>query len=223
MLLLFAFVGWWYIPIISGLINGRGRIYQNTDEPLRKFPGFGIVSENVKDQIFVNPISVGIPIFTAITERDLYPSKLYQVTEIPEQEKINYVVGRVIGWTNIKGSKDEYLILATGKGWNKYRVAYEDTGMFGTESTIVSVEDISLVGPTDIESPEHARPVDIGKAVMHKLVKRGDVVVVLPVWDIPDLSKKDEANNYLGSRIVVRRIGGVEQLKQEQLDLGGTK
>lgn len=44
--------------------------------------------------------------------------------------------------------------------------------------------------------------------MMHEIVKRGDTVVILPMWQIPRLSVQDEQGRYLAGGIVVRRGEG---------------
>lgn len=143
------------------------------------------------------------PIMTTSDRAQVIDREKYEVTLVPPQQELKFAVGRFAGWEEIEDSSDKYLILKHNGGEiARYRVGVEESELFGLELTGLAVEKVMLTTPGIMNIVVPAE-----KEKMEKMIKRGDTVVVLPVWDIPELSKRDENGEYLVSRVIVRRLG----------------
>jgi len=75
--------------------------------------------------------------------------------------------------------------------------------------TSLTIERISLSLNTEtknkFESPEIRALLSLGFDETKKFLRKGDAVILLPVFSPPDLNKKDNNGNYLSSRLIIRR------------------
>jgi len=68
---------WWGYPFAKNRFSERGTIYQSDETYLSPYPGYGRVSEQVSEHIYVNP--EGMPVFfDQIQNRDKYQSDKYE-------------------------------------------------------------------------------------------------------------------------------------------------
>lgn len=88
-------------------------------------------------------------------------------------------------------------------GEERYRV---------TGETVVAVERVGMPWakePNKLEKLEYGRVEQMTTASLKRMVLPGDAVAVPPVWELPELSKKDEAGAYLVFTLVIRRGRGL--------------
>lgn len=112
----------------------------------------------VEDKYLVNPLGEGRPQFIDAQELDRFSPELNEITFFPRQEQVIYAVGQVVGWEDIPMSKDKYLMLKHGKGTDqeeeaRYRVSFEESDLYGAETSKVYVEKISLGGGANSIQP----------------------------------------------------------------------
>ncbi len=207
-LIVFVAYPWW----------GRTLIYRD-DDTITKYPGFGQKTEYTKPQVLVMPKQEGYPFFVGSTFVGSYPPDQYDITEIPVQTRLIYAVGNFAGWEDIVESQDKYILLTTSeKGkLDKYRVAFQDSELFSVGVTVLNVEDVGLLRydkerENSVDNyGERFKFTDLTYAKVRRLLRKGDALIILPVWDIPSLSKKDDQGNYLVSGVIVRRVDlGIE-------------
>ncbi len=208
----------WAYPFAVNRLSERGVIYQSDETYQTAYPGYGKVSEAVSEHIFVNP--AGEPVFfDQIQNRDKYKSDKYEVMVVPAQEKVSYIVGSVLYLQKIAGSEDEYLWLYSKSGIERYRISY-----VGREASVVAIERISSrdkIEKNKVETVTPARVDQIGKAVMHKSIKRGDSVVLTLQWELPRYSKLDVHGVEMIEMMILRRGGGADEWKQEVEQIEG--
>ncbi len=66
-----------------------------------------------------------------------------------------------------------------------------------------------------VEKPEKPILIDLTFESLKSSIKKGDTVILLPVFDPPELTKKDSAGNYLASGLILRRVGGITAFNQK--------
>ena len=214
----------WKMEWVSRVIfteTARRKIYP-LDSMETRYPGVGENRKWAEERLWVVPRGIGKPKYVSLTQREQYPPSEYEVIAVPAQEEWYYTVGRVVGWEEIVGSTDKYL-LVTYRGAEekvKYRILMESDGQNG-EGTVLVVEDVRFerIDVSNVENVGLAGNLD--EKVLTKIVKTGDAVVILPVWEPPVVAKQDEQGNYLVSWLVVRRAGGKAKLMQEISRAGG--
>lgn len=168
-----------------------------------KYPGNSQVVVNRERGYLVDPKENGVPFFITKDEIALYRPELYNLTEIPAQTVLKYAAGRVKAWQKIEGSGEEYLTVKHGNGTQKYRVSGR---------TIVALERVGVPWqkePNKLEKLEQGLVEEITYKRLKQMLLPGDAVVVLPVWELPDFSKKDEAGEYLAHTLIIRRGRGL--------------
>jgi len=191
----------------------RRQIYP-TNNTSTEYPGYGHISRPFSEQIFVLPKGEGRPKFDNSESKSIYPADLYDIFTIPSQDQLLYVVGSFQMWEDISGSKDKYIVIKNPetKKLEKFRVAFEQSDLFKDNETALSIENISLKFGSkklnEIEKPKTANLYEIGYEKMIAMISKGDTVIIEPVFDPPDLSKKDENRNFLASWLILRKVGG---------------
>lgn len=204
---------------------GRRKTYPQ-GSLVTRYPGNGENMRWVEERLWVLP-KVGEPKFVPMEQGGNYPSGEYEVINIPAQEQWFFTVGKVAGWEQAPGASDKYLRLNVAGQVRKYRVAMAESQMYGLEQTALGVEEVrgqrqgGLVEVASVESVGRAS--EVGEAALTTLVRRGDSVIVLPVWAPPELAKKDEYGHYLISWLIVRRVGGKARLLEEMGQVKGEK
>lgn len=214
----------WKMKWVNSIIfteTARRKIYP-LDSMETRYPGVGENRKWAEERLWVVPRGMGKPKYVSLTQREQYPPSEYEVIAVPAQEEWYYTVGMVGGWEEIAGSADKYL-LVTYRGAEekvKYRILMESDGQNG-DGTVLAVEDVEHE-EIDVANVENVGLVgDLDEKVLTKIIKSGDAVVILPVWEPPVVAKQDEQGNYLVSWLVVRRAGGRDQLVQEMRKAGG--
>lgn len=197
---------YWYILVsivlvvilVIGLVFPS--LYKNYAQKFSKYSGQGIVSKPQEALIFVVPIGQGRPKFDYPQNKSAYTSDLYDVYDIPAQEKIEYIVAQFQGWENISDSFDKYLIVTDDafSSSQKYRVAFENSSLFGENPTTYFVENLkisNIIKKEKIEKPNSSSLIEVGFSEFSKLIDKGDTLILLPVIEPPEWQKKDENNN----------------------------
>ena len=178
------------------------------------YPGRGEITEFFNKMIFVSPIGEGRPKFSDTKDRIMYPTDLYNVFDIPAQEELLYTVGLFQGWEDIPNSQDKYIqFIDPATNLNKkQRVAFEVSHLFKENPTSITIEYITINSVNNVQNkllqPEDSILIHLGFEKTKTIFKKGDAIILLPVFDPPDLSKKDEYGNYLVSHLIVRRLAG---------------
>lgn len=204
--LLFVVVGvvglWWW---------GRAAIYPvGTDDGL--YGGEGIMTIFRKGQYMIEPEGA-VPFFA----EDSYQASKYEgagnkIIPIPDREELVYAVGRVRGWEEIAGSSDQYLLLYHREQdrVERYRVALEESELYGQQPTLIYREKIWGAGEKrkiGARQYSNKNTAEMGESALKALLWRGDTVVVLPLAEYTEQSKRDENGVYLAGKLVIRRIG----------------
>lgn len=194
---------------------GRTLIYPSGSK-ITEYPGDGKVTQFFNEQIFVIPKIQGRPFFDQIENKHLYPEgpEQYEVFDIKTQDQLLYTVGIFERWEDIEGTKDKYLVIKYPKTneTEKWRVSFESSDLFKGDTTFLFVENVDLRINNKIkniiETPRESNLINIGYDLTKEVLKKGDVVIFIPVFDPPELAKKDDLDNYLARNVIVRRIGG---------------
>lgn len=183
-----VFAGWWAYGTL-----GRQYVYQE-DSTATKYPGLGVFSEEVEERIWVTPKGLGRPFFDSLQNLDSYSTELYEIVPVPAQSQIRYVVGFFERWETVEESTDKYLVLKYQKDGpeQKFRINTE---------TLFWVENVSMKLKKDKPNNILAQ----GKINYNK-IKKGDAVIIIPVFDPPELNKTDELGNYLAGSVILRRV-----------------
>lgn len=190
---------------------GRKLIYSEGSK-LTKYSGKGNFTRAYSGRIFVEYKGEGRPFFDDIAEKFRYPEKQYKVTEIPATDQIIYTVGIFKNWEDISGSKDKYLVIlnpATSQQ-EKHRVSFEESDLFKDNATRIAVENVSYKfnkSENKIVNPKPNSLITLGFDKVRNILKEGDAIILMPVFDPPDVNKKDGEDNLLSSWIVTRRVG----------------
>ena len=180
------------------LIAPRWRLYPE-GSTATKYPGSSQVVEEQGAEYLVDPKENGKPFFVPEEEVSQYSTKQYNLTVIPAQTELLYAVGRVVRWEKIDGSSELYLAISHKDGQARYRV----TG--GTALAIERVGALWHKEPNKLEKLTPGRVEEMAEANIKRMILPGDAVIILPVWELPVLSKKDEQGEYLVSTIIMRR------------------
>lgn len=198
---------------------------------ITRYPGNGEITQTFDERIYVIPrffgrpfSDEGKPFFADIEDRSKYADDKYIVYDIQAQDQLLYSIGDFQGWENIEGSLDKNIVLkqSSTKEIKKYRVAFEDSSLFGDNLTQLSVEEVGILSSKEtinlVEKPNKAKLTDLTFDLLSRLFKRGDVVVIVPVFEPPELAKRDPNGNFLASWLIIRRVGGLDTFTHE---LGG--
>lgn len=190
---------------------GRQIIYAS-DNLQTLYPSSGKITNTFNESLFVVPSGVGRPFFDKVENSSLYPSDFYTVYNIPTQEQLSYSVGIFEKWEDIEETSDKYLILRDPgtKVTEKYRVSFENSDLFKDAITLLSIEKVTpeilaTESKNPIDSPEIPQFTRLGFDQAKEFFKKGDALVLIPVSEPPELSKKDSAGNLLVSRVIIRR------------------
>jgi hypothetical protein len=183
------------------------------DSSVTQFPGDGQATIEAKEQLWIVPKEDRRPFFAPPEEKTNYSTDLYDIIQVPAQTQLAFAVGKVEDWEDIADSDDKYLVLNhfNPETVEAYRVAFESNDFFGSNQTELVVE---KVGWPYFEST-HTRSVlpkvfllsEIGFSKAKQIIRKGDTVVILPVYEPPVLSKRDKDYNYLAAKLFIRRLG----------------
>ncbi len=183
------------------------------DSSVTKFPGDGHATVAVKEQLWIIPKEDRGSFFAPLEDETNYSRELYDIVYVPEQTQLAFAVGKVEGWEDIENSEDKYLILSHSDSdtVQTYRIAFSQNDLFGVNPTELVIEKVGWPYFASQRSrfvmPKVSLISDIGFYKAKQMIKKGDTVVVMPVWDPPDLSKKDITESYLAAKLFIRRLG----------------
>ncbi len=181
---------------------GRRLIYANNSK-VTKYAGSGQVTGNFNEVLFVLPKGEGRPKFAPVGDREKFKDELYDVITIPSQTQLLYTVGTFEKWEEIEGSLDKYLVIKNPrtKKLEWHRVASKYSGLFKENITRYFVENVNI-------SLNKNKVNNVITTINMPTFKKGDAVILIPLFDPPELAKMDEVGNYLVSGVIVRRVGG---------------
>jgi hypothetical protein len=225
------------VTIFLTLIYILGRnIYQNwgrkliypTSNIVTKYPGSGKITRLFEKKIYVEPkffgqpfSDEGLPFFDDPLDKAEYPKEKYDVFTIPTQEQLSYTVAKFEKWEDTDGTLDKYMVVSLPQtnNYEKYRIAFEYSNLFGNNPTALAIENVSIrpiaKSLNPISKPEEATLVELTFENLKKIIKKGDTVILIPLFDPPNLAKKDFDGNYLVSWLILRRTWGLESLNKE--------
>ena len=201
---------------------GRRLIYAS-DNKITMYPGRGKITQPFFNQVFVIPKINGRPFFDKVENKSLYPEgpEQYTVFDIETQDRLIYTVGIFEGWENIDNSLDKYVLVKypASAEIERYRVAFEDSNLFKDNMTSLAVENVKFRVNSKTQNPleKTSDPslVNLTYGVVNELIKKGDALILIPVFDPPELSKTDSSQNLLVSWLILRRVGGRKILEKE--------
>lgn len=199
----------------------RKRVYSLVDQRTR-FPGAGEITQRIEEKLLVFPHPTGKPFYVPVEQEEFYRSPDYQVFSIKGDENaFAYTVGFFVGWGAVEGSQDKLVMLSDPAQKNKnyaYRVGLSPSTLFGDNLTYLGVEDTLKVMRKIDNTVEEFRETPLANVPfwqIERVFKRGDAVVVVPLYDPPGLVKTDESGNILASWLILRRAGGKAALIKE--------
>lgn len=198
---------------------GRAYIYPENNS-FSMYTALGQKNQHTDERLFIYPKGEGVPFQTTLDKRDKYSLSDYDVVNVPPQDYLKYAVGIVTGWEVIDDTDDKYLLLKFDRRGElyRYRIGFSASPLYDSDgkvpvSTRLSVEEVPLPFNwlhKDVSPQRYARPVaELGFDIVRRLVRTGDVVVVLPVFAPPEYAKKDVDGHDVISSLVVRRVGGL--------------
>lgn len=125
----------------------------------------------------------------------------------------NYIIGSFVGWEDILGSKDKYLLLEnplTKKLLLKSRVALEPSSLFDdiANDTAIGLENLSTGKKEDIKLIVRK----LSQEKINQLIQKGDAVVSLSLRDNEGYIKKDSQGKTLAVWLLIRREKGKEMI-----------
>lgn len=222
---LYAFVG---LLVVSGSLVvfgypmwGRTLLYPDTSE-ITKYAGVGEKKVYYAGEVVADPKAGGRPIFDRIENAASYSTDKYNIVVTPAQYELSQSVGKFVGFEEIVGSKDKYILLSDGETTYKYRVGFEPSYLFSSSTPLASrlfVEGVrwrrEQESVNEVVKTAKSFVSDVGYEAMNKMIKKGDAIVVSPVYDAPAYAKKDEAGVYLVDSLIVRRVGGAKRWDKE--------
>lgn len=210
-LVVFGYPMWW----------GRTLVYPETSE-ITDYPGVGEKKLYYSGEVVADPKAGGRPIFDRIENATSYSTDKYNVVVTPSQYELSQAVGKFVGWEEVVGSKDKYILLSDGETTYKYRVGFEPSYLFNSSTPLATrlfVEDVRWRREQESvnEVGKTSKPLvsEVGYEVMSKMIKKGDAIVLSPVYDAPAYAKKDEAGVYLVDSLIMRRVGGAKRWDKE--------
>lgn len=189
--------------LISAILVAPRWLLYPAESQASKYPGSSQVAYELGRQFLVDPRWGGEPFFVSVEESARYSADYYNLLEIPPQKKLFYAAGRVVRWEETESGDKLYLILKHESGEKRYRV---------TGETVVVVERVGMPWkkePNKLEKLKEGKVEQMTISKLKRMVLPGDAVVVLPVWELPELSKKDEEGEYLVFNLVIRRWRGL--------------
>ena len=192
---------------------GRKLVYSKNRQVIR-FPGSGEIVKHFEARILAIPNVEGRAVWDVPENRELYPNSpgVYEVIDIPAQEQMLYAIGYFEGWENIEGTLDKYVLVKypKSKDIQKFRVAFEESELFKDQATRLLIENVGIEFARSRKNELiDAKPsgfTDLGFERVKDVLKKGDTVVLIPVFDPPELSKKDENGYSLAESVIVRRV-----------------
>ncbi len=157
-----------------------------------------------------------------VTPEDLhnYDKTLYDITFVPANTSLDYVVGYFRGWEDIQNTNDKYLLLDTGVGiLEKYRFIEDNRMILNMSKSSFNVESIyykNLISP-GTEKMYPAKLVDLGIEKLVRVLKNGDGVVLFPRYFENGTVFVDQDEVPIINVMSVRRVFGINEIRIETL------
>jgi hypothetical protein len=173
------------------------------------YPGFGKITKHVDKYLLVEPIGEGQSFYAPYENKGRYLDFKYKVIEIEEQDKIDYVVGKFKGWEDIENSLDKYILINYNDITEKWRVSFSGNSVSFNEATKLGIENIDLIksnSKNEIQKPNPFLISEIGFERIKDLIKKDDIIVLLPVIEEPILNKRDTNGELMTGWIIIRRF-----------------
>lgn len=167
----------------------------------------GLVITPVEERLLIFPLPYGTPFYAAPDKIGLYPAPQYEVRVIKANPKaVAYGLGIFAGWekAQLGKSKDRLILLADPLDRDRrfsFRVAFEDSALFGDNLTQLAIEDAS----TGYSQSLHLSVKDASAQALAKLLKQGATVIATPVQTGSEVNKKDEYGNLLAGWLIIRQ------------------
>lgn len=185
------------------------KIVYNENSTSTNYPGSGKIIKHVNKYLLVEPIGDGKSFYAPYENKARYSDSKYNVVEINEQDKISYAVGKFKGWEDIENSLDKYILINYNDITEKWRVSFSGNSVSFNEATKLGIENIDLIKPNsknEIQKPNPFLISEIGFAKINGLIKKDDIIVLLPVIEEPILNKKDNNGELMTGWIIIRRF-----------------
>lgn len=212
----------WYFGSHTGQPLSRKTVFDSQDASMTMYPGSGIITDSIREQLLIIPLSDDRPFYAGVHERSLYDPRENQIVEIPGNDKrIKYVVGLFDSWQDIAASDDKVMVLSDPSNPEieyLFRVAFSgESSLFGENPTILAVENMERPvsgGQLNVEKVDD-QVWEIRYEGMQKLIKQGDAVIVEPVRNLDMTESLDPAARWLAKHILIRRVGGKLSVESE--------
>lgn len=212
-----SILGFFSFPLIKNAYSdwqARKTVY-TAESIISKYPGSGRVTEYFAEKIFVLPKGLGRPFFDGIHAKNQYTEDKYDVFTIPSQDQLLYSVELFERWEDIPSSRDKYAVVKNPqtKEISRYRICFEQSDLFGDNATSIGVETLEIDTDTaknTIQNLKESSLVILGFEKIKEIIKKGDALVFIPLFDPPELAKTDQNGNYLASWVIVRRLKGLD-------------
>jgi hypothetical protein len=189
------------------IYNARRLIYPE-DSNLTKYPGSGEKWVFNKEQYIVAPKGIGKPFYTQPDKISLYSPDIYDITMIPEQSSLSYAVVFFQKWEDIPNTTDKYLVTKdpTSDKQKRYRVSTQESRVFKSNPTKLALELVYQGSKKSILKNEGGNSFpDIGYDTLKRYIRRGDILVLTPLFDFPVLNVSDENGSILVAWVILRR------------------
>lgn len=171
------------------------------DNKQTRYPGSGTITSEFRERLFIIPLGDERPFFTEVKNKDKYKQDLYEVYNIPNQEQILYTVGFFNRYIDIENSNDKYIEIINSKSKKIERhriISKENREKFNGNSTNYANELVKF----SITNKTQNKIVDLQETPD---IKKGDVVILLPMFNPPQLNGTDENGNLLCLLLIVRK------------------
>ncbi len=179
---------------------GRQIIY-DIESNQTKYPGSGTLTSEFRERLFIIPIGDGRPFFTETKNKDKYAQDLYKVYNIPNQDQILYTVGFFNRYIEIEGSTDQYIEITNSKSKKIERhriISKENSEKYEGNTTNFANELVEF----SFRSKSQNKIIDLEN---DPNIKKGDVVILLPMFNPPQLNGIDENGNLLCLLLINRK------------------
>jgi len=175
------------------------------------FPESGKVMEHNKRMIIISSKDNSErPRFDVPENRHNYSEDRYDIIDVPEQNSIKYISGYFEGWEDINGSLDKYLIIKYPplNETEKFRVCFEESVLFEHNVTRLLVEHLDLdnngLYKIEVFDKQYPSFISLTFDKVGSIIKEGDTLVVVPLFDAPEYNKKDQSGYNLASEVYIR-------------------
>lgn len=217
-----------FIAIFIGLITsllfysnwGRKVVYSDTN---RTAPGIGKRSEQIAARFFLVDKSNFQEKWISVDELENYNKDNYNITFFPAKYSFVQTTGYVLGWEDTAELPDRYLVLdQKPDGIEKYRLILG--GHEGLSRDADSFLYVETTGHILSDSPKTIRRVladrplsTVGINKLKRLIRKGDVITIVPRMDENGDIRVDEAGVTLIEFVLLRRSFGSAEIVFESI------